>query len=186
MVLVSAFAKAELSYAQKVEKESRIDVTAVPQVAQDFITSFDVSGKVKWIQETSDEGVSIEAKFKSEDTRFSVEFTEAGELEDMEVLVNLSSLNKSIRKNVEQYLEESFDYYKVEKVQAQYINTLERILQWRKTDEKSRSLRPKYEIVVKSRNSGSSSKRFEFLFDEMGVFIRKESIVKRRDNILRF
>ncbi|RMB63280.1 hypothetical protein EAX61_02500 [Dokdonia sinensis] len=186
MVLVTAFAKAELSRAQKVEKEYRIDEVAVPQVARDFIASFDVSRKIKWIQEVSDEGTSIEAKFKSSGTRYSIEFTESGMLEDLEVLVKMGDIGKIIRKNIENYLDTTFDYYKVEKVQAQYIDTPERILQWRATDKKLRSLRPKYEIVLKARNSGSSAKRFEFLFDEEGIFIKKEQIIKRNDNILRF
>ncbi len=184
--LIYAFAKAEVVYAQKVESEYRIDASQVPASALEFITDFKVKNKIKWIQEVSASGSSIEAKFKSHGARYSIEFNANGELEDVEVVVSFASLDKKTKAAIKDYLKSNFDYYKIEKVQAQYIETPERMLQWRRKDQKERVLQPTFEIVIKSRNSDESAKRFEFLFDEQGAFLLKEQIVKRSDNILRF
>ena len=186
LFLIFAFAKAGSAIAQKTESEYRIDVSEVPQAAQEFIKDFQVENKIKWLKEEGDKGTSVEAKFKLDKSRYSIEFTTEGVLEDMEIIVPFSSLESSIRKNINTYLTAQFNYFKIEKVQEQYVQTAARILQWRAKEKRERVLNPKFEIVLKSRNSGDSSKRFEILFDEKGNFLQQEKIVKRSDNILRF
>ena len=191
LLCIYAFAKAESSNAQssspeKIEREYRIDEAAVPEEARDFIASYRPTTRVKWIYEESAKGASVEAKFKDGDGRQSIEFTPEGELEDIEVVVDWGSVQDTIESTIKEFLKKTFDYYKVEKIQEQYVERKEVMLAWRHTKKDDRTLRPKYELIVKSRNSGEKSQRYEFLFDEDGNFVEKAKVVTRSDNILRF
>lgn len=176
-----------LSTAQeKIEQEFRIDKALVPPAAQSFVKAFDVKRSVKWLKEIDAEGTSIEAKFKSKGKRYSIEFSLEGIIEDLEVVVRFPEVPITIKDLIKEYLENTFDYYKVEKIQEQYQATEARLLEWRRAAKESRTLKPQYEVVVKTRVSGEKSKRFELLFDQMGSLISKERVSVRSDNILRF
>lgn len=171
---------------EKIEQEFRIDTALVPLAAQSFIEAFDVKRSVKWLKEVDAEGTSIEAKFKSKGKRYSIEFSPAGIIEDLEVVVRFPEVPVTIKDLIKEYLENTFNYHKVEKIQEQYQATEASLLRWRQAAKESRTLKPQYEVVVKTRISGEKSKRFELLFDKMGSLISKERVSVRSDNILRF
>lgn len=171
---------------EKIEREYRINLTQVPEEAKLFVSKFNPTKKTKWLKEESENGTSVEAKFKKNGVRYSVEFTAQGFLEDVEVVVDFSEVPKEIKEQIQYNLKNTFDYYKVEKTQEQYIDSSDRILQWLDTPKAERTLLPKYEIVVKTRNSGEKSKRYQYLFDEVGNELEKIKVAVRRDNILRF
>ncbi len=188
---IYAFAKAEVSYSQseekqKIEHEFRINKNEVPKKAINFISKFRKETNVKWLQEEGADGTSIEAKFKYLRKRYSVEFTTDGILEDVEIIIPFSKIPQKIKFSIENYLKSNFDYFKTEKTQEQYQESEQRILKWLVTDIQFQTLKPKYEVVVKTRSTGKGSNRYELLFDEEGRFIKRSQITIRSDNILRF
>ncbi|WP_405251244.1 hypothetical protein [Dokdonia sp. Asnod3-C12] len=178
--------RAQAQDAVKTEREYRIKPELVPQKAKDFIATFHINRSIKWLQEVGDDGVSIEAKFRYKGKRHSVEFTTDGVLEDVEIVIGLGDLPEETRQEISNYFTQEFDYFKVEKIQAQYNNTANEIVDRNVEMLTASSLTPHFEIVVKTRNSGRKSKRYEVLFNEKGAFISRSQVSIRRDNILRF
>lgn len=185
-LLLTSVSRAQVQDAVKTEREYRIKPELVPQNAIDFITTFEINRSVKWLQEVGDNGASIEAKFRYKGQRHSVEFTTDGALEDVEIVIGLGDVPEGTRQEITSYFTQEFDYFKVEKVQAQYNNTAKEITGRNEEMLTASSLTPYYEIVVKTRNSGKKSKRYEVLFNEKGAFISRSQVSIRRDNILRF
>jgi len=186
VLLLTSVSRAQVQDAVKTEREYRIKPELVPQNAIDFITTFEINRSVKWLQELGDDGASIEAKFKYKGQRHSVEFTTDGVLEDVEIVIDLGDLPKDTKQEITSYFAQEFDYFKVEKIQAQYNNTVKEIINRTAKKLVASTLIPHYEVVVKTRNSGKKSKRYEVLFNEKGAFISRSQISIRRDNILRF
>ncbi|TVZ52524.1 hypothetical protein [Dokdonia sp. Hel_I_53] len=170
----------------KTETEFRIDNSEVPQKAKAFISNFKKSRKFKWLREEGENGASIEAKFKFKGSRYSIEFTPQGVLEDVEVVIDYSEIPVLAREQIDRYFINAFDYFKIEKTQAQYIDSELNIYDFFIREKVGLVLKPYYEIVIKTRNSGEKSQRFEILFDHNGQFINRSQITIRRDNILRF
>ena len=110
------------AFGQKVERESRIKSTDVPEKALEYIeqTSLD---KVKWYRETGLESISFEAKFKHERRWYSVEFSEEGVLEDIEIEIDLHQVPEPTRESIDKYLEAEFKRHRKKKVQIQYKQT---------------------------------------------------------------
>lgn len=170
----------------KTEREYRIDISLVPIKAQDFVAHFEPTKRLKWLQEEGENSTSIEAKFKKKGRRHSIEFTTEGHLEDLEIVVAFSQIPKRVRNQIRNTLKNTFEYYKIEKTQEQYSQAPDQILQWLEASAENRILPPKYEIVVKTRNSGEKSRRFQYLFNETGQEVQRSRIAIRSDNILRF
>lgn len=114
---------------EKIEQEYRINIAQVPEEAKLFVSKFNPTKKTKWQKEESENGSSLEAKFKKNGLRYSVEFTAQELLEDVEVVVDFSQVPKEIKEQIQYNLKNTFDYYKVEKTQEQYIESSDRILQ---------------------------------------------------------
>ncbi len=186
VLLLTSVSLAQAQDAVKTEREYRIKPELVPQKAKDFIATFNIGRSVKWLQEVGDDGASIEAKFKYKGQRHSVEFTTDGVLQDVEIVIGLGDLPEGTRQEITSYFTQEFDYFKVEKIQAQYNNTVKEIINRTTKKLVASSLIPHYEVVVKTRNSGKKSKRYEVLFNEKGTFISRSQVSIRRDNILRF
>jgi hypothetical protein len=173
-----------LVYSQeKVEQEYRIELSQVPNEAQQFINAFAPESKIKWLQEESAKGTTVEAKFKLNGKRHSIEFATSGTLEDVEIVIAFLEIPQNTRSLIEHYFQETFDYFKIEKVQAQYLGSTDEILDWQKGTKK---LFPQYEIVLKTRAKAVKAKRFQLLFDYNGKLVEKSRVTMRRDNILRF
>ena len=59
---------------QKYEREYRIKSEIIPQSAKEFINSIGSDYKIKWYKEIGLNTVSLEAKFKHNNKKFSIEF----------------------------------------------------------------------------------------------------------------
>jgi hypothetical protein len=191
MVCICVLLHTSSSYAQvretvKTEREYRIKSELVPQTAKEFIATFNKNRSVKWLREENDDGASIEAKFRYRGRRHSVEFTTDGTLDDVEIIITKKDLPAISRQNIERYFAEQFNYFKIEKIQAQYDDHKKAFLLRNALKITESSLIPRYEIVVKTRISGKKSKRYEVLFNDKGTFISRSQVSVRRDNILRF
>ncbi len=177
-----------LSQDKKIEKEEGIDRNQMPGIAQQYLRinlPKDIN-KLRFYHETDGEKESYEAKFKYQGNRFSVEFNEMGNLEDIEVQIKKRNLDKQIINNIESYLESQHDRYKIEKIQAQYLSpekvddvTMQRA-------KKIGDVKPdNYEIIIATKNKGKLEK-FEMLFDPAGNFVNEREIIRNSYDYLIF
>ena len=108
----------------KKEYEVRIDVTAFPDTAMAVLRAVPLKEKrLKYFKETNHDKVSYEAKFKFNRKRYSVEFNEAGQLEDIEITIKKSEIPKTALTAIEQYLNAHCDSHHFIKIQKQYPQT---------------------------------------------------------------
>lgn len=163
------------AFSQKVERESRIKSPEVPEKALEYIeqTSLD---KVKWYRETGLESISFEAKFKHERRWYSVEFSEEGVLEDIEIEIDLHQVPEPTRESIDKYLEAEFKRHRIKKVQIQYKQTS---LQTLIKEEVPKTDSPHaFELVVKGKKS-KLMKLWEVVFSSKSKFISIDQILNR-------
>lgn len=168
---------------QKYEREVRIQATDVPADALNFVNSSPIDSKIKWYREINLNTTSIEAKTKYKRHRYSIEFSENGILEDIEVEIKVRDLNPEIIKKIRATIEKSHGNFKLEKIQLQYSGNkdlLKRVLDNKPIPD---ALTIKYEIVISSKES-DTFKRFELLFNEaLELESTTEIITKNNINI---
>lgn len=170
------------AFGQKVERESRIKSPEVPEKALEYIeqTSLD---KVKWYRETGLKSISFEAKFKHERRWYSVEFSEEGVLEDIEIEIDLHQVPEPTRELIDKYLEAEFKRHRIKKVQIQYKQTS---LQTLIREEVPKTDSPHaFELVVKGKKS-KLMKLWEVAFSSKGKFISIDQILNRNSTHLEY
>ena len=170
------------AFGQKVERESRIKSPEVPEKALEYIeqTSLD---KVKWYRETGLESISFEAKFKHERRWYSVEFSEEGVLEDIEIEIDLHQVPEPTRESIDKYLEAEFKRHRIKKIQIQYKQTP---LQTLIKEEVPKTDSPHaFELVVKGKKS-RLMKLWEVAFSSTGKFISIDQILNRNSTHLEY
>lgn len=158
----------------KFEKESRIKRHEVPSKALAFIDSLSISNKVKWYLEEGLERSSIEAKFKKDKKKHSVEFDALGNIEDVEIEMDWKELQADIKDTICAQLQTDCLKHKIAKVQIQFSGTYTALLNKLKETETNPELTTKYEIVVRCRSKNSVD-LLEYLFSDAG---RKLSVSK--------
>ncbi len=169
-------------YAQKIEIEKGVSEDEIPEIAFEYITSRNVS-KYRWFKEESESGITYEAKFKHNKRKFSVEFSEKGQFEDIEISIAKSEIAEESKSRIEKALSAEFEKYKISKVQIQY-KTID-------LKELLSAAIPKldaphiYEIVVKGKK-GKSQKLWEFQFNYLGELISFQEIVLRNKPYLEY
>ena len=168
---------------QKYEREVRIQATDVPADALNFVNSSPIDSKIKWYREINLNTTSIEAKTKYKRHRYSIEFSENGILEDIEVEIKVRDLNPEIIKKIRATIEKSLGDFKLEKIQLQYTGDRELLKTVFNTHPVPDALTVKYELVISSKESGTF-KRFELLFNEaLELESTTEIITKNNINI---
>lgn len=105
---------------QKYEREYRIKEDKVPAEAKSFIRDIPNSNPVKWYYEESQDGESVEAKFRFRHHKVSVEFTKDGRIIDIEIKYRFAELSKSEQSAITQTLGGLYDKYRLRKIQKQY------------------------------------------------------------------
>lgn len=147
---------------EKFEREYRIEDTAVPPAARTLLTNWDLPvkslKKLKWFAEESQDGKTYEAKFKFRGQRHSVEFSELGELQDVEVHYRWKKLPKSLKSLLKKRLQQTFQSFKVKKVQFQYTGSVEAIKKAVFTGDLAEPLVLKYELVLTAEKDGDTAK----------------------------
>lgn len=184
LILIANFAIAQ---DKKIEKEEDIERQEMPTAAQEYLEENIPANarKIRHYYETDGDKESYEAKFKFRKNRYSVEFNEIGELEDIEVVVKKDKLDKDLRKKIESYLDAQNDRYKIEKIQAQYLSGSSNTQQLL-PGGKNETLPPdNYELIVATKNEGKL-KKYEMLFDEAGNFKNKREILRNSYDYLIF
>lgn len=158
----------------KYEREYRLKSREVPKRALDFIDVDLEIKQLKWYKEESFQGISIEAKFKIDKKKYSVEFDTLGQLEDIEVLVNKAELPASILKQINVTLSDNYKRFRIQKIQEQLkgdVKYLYSIDSLRELGYVSG-----YELIIKGFSSDGGA-LYECFFDVKGKLISRNKIV---------
>ena len=114
---------------EKYEKEYRIKTTKVPQGALEFIDLAGFAKKVKWYREEGFTSNSVEAKTKHHKTKYSIEFNTAGEVEDVEYIIQWEEIPALTRINIERFLDSIYQKKRLVKIQVQLTGEKEELIQ---------------------------------------------------------
>ncbi|MBW8361204.1 MAG: hypothetical protein K0M56_03340 [Kaistella sp.] len=172
-----------LSAQKKFERESRIKEKDVPAKALRFVDEVAGKNSLKWYREEALTGESIEAKFRHNNAKYSIEFDTSGNVADIEITVDWGSLNPGLREAVELKLKSDCLKHQVIKVQKQYTGSESNLLSMLKTGADNPSLTVKYELVVRCSKQRKVS-LFEYLFSESGKQISASEIIFKNSSHL--
>lgn len=186
LVLFSLFFLGINVYSQeKYEKEYRIKTANVPQGALEFIHSAGFAKKVKWYREEGLRSNSIEAKTKHHKTKYSVEFNTAGEIEDVEYIIQWEDIPALTRINIEGFLDSIYQKKRLVKIQVQLTGEKEKLLQALVEPQADRNLNTQYEIVLNGVRKGIYE-RYEHLFSQNGEMISESKIILKNTDHLEY
>ncbi len=175
------------SYSQiKFEYEERIPISEFPEKATALLRpKFNQVRRLRFYKEFDGEHKSFESKFKYNGKHYSVEFNRNGQLEDVEVKLGKREFEKETLKNIENFLDEKYQRWKIEKIQEKYETgeSAEKILEAAFTLKKNPS--NNFEIIIATKTEGKLEK-FEMIFSNNGTFIEKRKILRRSYDFLLF
>lgn len=185
-LIISLFVNFETVFAQeKYEKEERIHASSVPITAIEFINQICLDCKVKWYLEEGLKSKSIEAKFKVNKSKYSIEFDTLGTIEDAEVDISIKVLDSAIHDSITNYLSKTFNKYKIQKIQVQYSGDKSYIVNKIKNDMHSDNLIIKYELIARCSNEKETA-LYEFLFNDRGIMESKSEIIFKPSSHLEY
>jgi hypothetical protein len=168
----------------KYEREYRLRNTeALPAPAVAFLDT--AADRIRWYYEENLLGNSIEAKFRLNGRRYSVEFDTLGHLQDIEVETELSDLLAITRETIHAYLQDTYQKYRIRKVQVQYSGRISSLAVFRQFTDPSDAYRTRYELVVKGRNA-TGWQLYELTFDQTGEHLQTDQIILRNTDNLEY
>lgn len=169
---------------RKVEKESRIKVSAVPAKAVLVTDRISSATKWKWYREQGIEETTIEAKGKAYDRKCSVEFDTEGNLQDVEVVVKFTELPDSTQLRIcESLNDKPYTKIKILRVQDQFVGEVSEIIKAIQADPLA-EVQHRYELVVEAHSAEDGQSRYEYTFDTSGAVLKVYKIVLRNmDNL---
>jgi hypothetical protein len=169
----------------KNERESAIRQEQMPSQALALLKPLLMEARnVHFYRETDGQQVSYECKLVWQREQYSIEFHQAGTLMDIEKLIPFRTIPAPVRKQMEAYLAEEYGRYKIERVQQQYPPEAVSgdLLEFLSQNNPAQKVY--YEIELDGRSS-SGIGTYEYLFDAIGRFISRRTIVRRAlDNLL--
>ena len=171
----------------KLEKEYRMSKEAVPLPALRFVDDLAQERKVKWYKEQGLERSTIEAKFKRNKRRYSVEFNNSGLLEDVEIERSYRSLPDTLKTALDLFFEAQYKRHRICKTQIQYSGKPEKVLAFLQQSGVTAMPRvvTRFEIVAKVK-SDKTSREVEFLFDLSGRLLSKAVIIQKNADHLEY
>ena len=171
----------------KYEREYRIKKNQFPESAHALIKDhLEEARRIRYYRETDSSKVSYEAKFKVDRLHYSVEFSQQGELEDVEILINEVDIPNDSFENIQAYLAENFTKYRIRRIQQQYpvsaFDSVEETIA--KAFQNLILPTIRYELMVSAKKE-SGFEDFEILFDADGNFLKmRKSLPVNYDHIL--
>lgn len=157
----------------KNEKEERITESEFPSAAIAVVNNLpDDCKRLKFYKETDGKKQSFEVKFKHKRKRYSLEFSEDGVIEDLEVLTKFKTINEEKKSKIEDYFRSSFSKYKLIKVQKQFVyhKKLDPLTFVNDILNNTSAEDPNFEIIAEVKTNKKRDIR-EFTFDESGIFV---------------
>lgn len=186
LIFLIMFSVANNLFAQdKFEKESRIKRGDIPSKALLFIDSLHYKTKIKWYKEEGLTRISIEAKFNHNKTKYSVEFDELGNIEDIEIEVNWPDIESELSKSITKQLQLDCSKHKIVKIQRQFTGSENDLFSLLRNGIHSEKIPIKYEIVVRC-NEQKEVNLFEYLFNEKGILVSKSKIIFKNSSHLEY
>lgn len=170
---------------QKMEKESRISPRQVPANALQFMQSARIDSRIKWFLEEGIEKNSIEAKFKKDKTRYSIEFDTLGNIEDIEIEMRIDDLPAILRDSMSQKLGQDCQRYRPVKVQVQYTGKEAALLAKMQSGTITRDIHTRFEVVVNCRTN-KGPELLEYLFSDKGETISVTQIIIKSSSNLEY
>ena len=126
LILLLSF---QLSAQDKLEKEYRVKADEVPTTAVQWLrTAFPKTRKLKWYYEETSGKKSYEAKFCYKHSKFSVEFSTEGMLEDVEIERKWKKLAHAVQTTLQSGFDKIPDF-KLHRVQEQWTGNAKAIQQ---------------------------------------------------------
>lgn len=174
-----------LSGQQKYESESRMRSEEVPTEAILFLDAFQNKRKVRWYLEEGLDRKSIEAKFKLDRQKYSIEFDALGQFEDVEIEIRKKEIPESTLEKIKSQLSLDCGKFKIQKVQTQYTGDKSAVHSTITKASRSDAVTIKYELVVKCK-SGNNSSLLEYLFTESGEKLAVSEIVFKNSSHLEY
>ncbi len=169
--------------AQKREKEFRISEEKIPSKAVSLIKSINTSGRIKWYYEENESGNSYEAKFKKKKKKISIEFGLKGNLQDVEIKIKEKEIPEKAQFEIRDFLDKYFSKYRILKIQQQFIDSAETLVNKLRNNSLLRETPNYYEIEVYGKKN-NISKMMEFRFDSTGKMkILREIIPNNSDHL---
>jgi hypothetical protein len=170
---------------EKIERESRVKVHQIPELALSFIDSLSIERKIKWYREEKINGVSFEAKFRMNQTKYSIEFDTLGNVEDIETERKKQSLPESLQATIMSTLKKECLSFKLEKIQLQFSGS--RLILFSELTQTPAPGKPitRYEIVVRCK-SVQKTVLYEYLLSETGDVISQFEIVFKPSSHLEY
>ena len=181
-LLIGVAASAQNKY----EREYRIKKSQFPANALGYIEAkLQEARHVRFYKETDSAKVSYEAKFKKDRLKYSVEFSEKGILEDIEILIKPVDIPNDTFQRINQYLQDRFVKYRIQKIQQQYPVGNKNVETTVKNAFQNLMLPDiKYEIIVSGKKTKGYA-QFEIVFDAAGNFEKiRKSLPPNYDHVL--
>ncbi len=169
----------------KKEREERVRSMEVPEESRSWLSkSFPAAKKVKWYREETSGKKSFEAKFKRKGNKYSVEFSESGTIEDVEISKRLSDLPELIQQKLRTAFT-GYSKFKLIEFQEQWTADSPELLQQALHNQGSSQIIIRYEIVFKAIMDGQHT-LWEGLFDREGQLLSKRKVALRPTDNLDF
>ena len=169
----------------KYEREFRIKTETIPQSAKDFIDSIGADSRIKWYKEISLDDITMEAKFKHNNKKFSVEFDSLGKLQDLEYVINKSEINPEVYTIIERKLDSVYQKWKFQKIQIHYSGQNEDIISAIRRNERDHAINMAYESVLKGKNN-NETQLYEITFSEQGALQKSLLIIQDKGDHLEY
>lgn len=160
----------------KYEKESVISEFEVPESARELIAGVNNYERLVWYKEQSLDRYSFEAKLKIGGKKYSIEFDSTGLLEDIEILVKWKTLTAGPKLRISEYLNSSFQSWRVKRLQLQITGKLEDCLNYLNGEANENVLASNYEIIARIKSNRKHLVK-EFLFDKSGKYINSRTLI---------
>ena len=186
LILLILFSISTILFAQdKFEKESRIQPKDVPPRALLFIDSLNLKTKIKWYKEEGLVKESIEAKFKLNKVKHSVEFDTYGKIEDVEIIVNWEDLELDLKDSIFFQLNIDCLSHKIVKAQRQFLGSENELLFLIKNRDVFEPLKIRYEMIIRCKYEKKVD-LFEYLFNYDGKLISRSRIIFKNSSHLEY
>ena len=169
----------------KFEQEKRISKSNVPEKALRFVEGLPLTKKIKWYKEISQDGITIEAKSCHNKNKYSIEFTDQGEIIDIEKKENFKYLENKIKAKINSELDSIFAKYIIKKTQIQYTDLKDEINFIFEESDTENSAEPNYELIVRGKDKGIFS-TYEITFDHNGVRLKILKVTQRTSDNIEF
>lgn len=177
-IFIICFCCTVWSFSQKKkEVEQRVDKEDFPEQAISTLEMVPETPKrFRYFKETDGDKISYEAKFKLNKHYYSVEFSEQGKLEDIEVLLREREIEDHTLNTIKEYLESNYKSTRLLKIQRQYLNIGNDISQlFNSAFNNVINNSIQYELIIETKK-GKLRELAEFTFTQSGAFISKRVV----------